>query len=116
MTPILEITFTVADSKCVSDEHVSRLRISDQGGSALWWFESALPTEYGSEEEDDRSLALALGLGLGLSFVLLSIGGFFLFRMMRQVSNKDSSQEESEFEVESPSNTGASWTGDDRLA
>jgi hypothetical protein len=44
------------------------------------------------------------------------MGGFFLCRMMRQCSNQDSGEEESEFEVESPSNTGASWTGDDLVA
>jgi hypothetical protein len=95
MTSNLAMTFTVADTKSFSD---------DQG---------APPNENRSEERND--LALSLGLGLGLFVVLLIMGGLYLFRMMCRSPDKDSSQEESEVEVEAPSNTGESLTGGDVL-
>jgi hypothetical protein len=77
ITPILKITLPIADSKCVSDELVSKLEISPQVDSAICWLESALPTEYGKEEPKDWSLALALGLGLGVFFVFFDYRRLF---------------------------------------
>jgi hypothetical protein len=116
ITPIVEITFAIADTKCVSDESASKLGSSTQVDSKTSWFGGPLPTEYRKAALNNRSLALAVGLGLGVLFVLLILGGVFLCRMMRQDSNKDSCEEEIAFEIEASSNTGASWTGDDYLA
>jgi hypothetical protein len=106
----------IADSTYVSDESVSRLKISAQVELDMSWFVGALSSDDGKEEPNDRSLAIALGLGLGLFFVLLIMGGFFLCRIIRQRSDKYSYEDESGFEIDSPSKTGASWTGDDLLA